>query len=236
MIRPALLAVAAAALASPFRAEDPRVREGNARLRAGDPAGALRRYDDAERSAGARAEIEFDRGHASLARGDLAGALAAWRRAAEGAPPALASRALQNAGTALAAAGDRDGAARALEDALSRDPSNDDARWNLEVLLRQRAAGEAPPRDPARALPSDRGARDASGGGDAVREEPDASRDRPAAPPDGVPREEERPRREPLSRQDAETLLDALRARERTAPFSPAGARGAGRADAAKDW
>ncbi|HEX9050564.1 MAG TPA: hypothetical protein VF841_08540, partial [Anaeromyxobacter sp.] len=143
--RPALLVLAAAlGLASPFRTEEPRVRRANARLEAGAPAEALRLYDDAERSAGARAEIDFDRGHAAYAGGDLAGAALAWRRAADAADaasPALASRALQNLATALASAGDRDGAARALADALSRDPSNEDARWNLEVLLRQRAAG-----------------------------------------------------------------------------------------------
>jgi tetratricopeptide (TPR) repeat protein len=246
MIRPALLAVLALAASSPFRTEEPHVRDGNARLRAGDAADALRLYDDAERAAGAHAEIDFARGHAALARGDLAGATDAWRRAAERASPALASRALQNVGTALAAAGERDGAARALADALSRDPSNEDARWNLEVLLRQRAAGTAPPRDPAEALPSEGGAADASGRREPGRRGADATPERRGADGDEARRDESPGRpadaartgaaREQLSRQDAEALLDALRARERSAPFSPREARDGRRPDAAKDW
>jgi tetratricopeptide (TPR) repeat protein len=235
--------ILALGIPSPFRTEEPHVRDGNARLAAGAPAEALRLYDGAERAAGARAEIDFDRGHAALARGDLAAAEAAWRRASDRAPPALASRALQNVGTALAAAGDRDGAARALGDALVRDPSNEDARWNLEVLLRQRAAGTAPPRDRAEALPSERGAsraadRDERGARAeppprvAVRGEP--GRDETAVTPPGSARTGGR--REPLSRQDAEALLDALRARERQAPFPVRERRTGRRPDAAKDW
>ncbi len=245
--RTPLLALALAlAVPSPFRTEEPHVREGNTRLRAGAPADAMRLYTDAERAAGEHAEIDFDRGHAALARGDLAGAAEAWRRAAERAPPALASRALQNVGTALAAAGDREGAARALADALSRDPSNEDARWNLEVLLRQRAPGKSPPRDPAEARPSDRGVSPGASGRGEPKPGADA-RPSPAGAPREEPRQDERPgspadaaraseRREPLSRQDAEELLDALRARERNAPFSPRGEREGRRPDAAKDW
>jgi tetratricopeptide (TPR) repeat protein len=241
--RPALLALAAAAAATaPFRTEEPHVRDGIARLAAAAPAEALRLFDEAERAVGSHAEIDLARGHARLAEGDRRAAVDAWRRAAGRAPPALASRALQNVGTALATAGDRDGAARALADALSRDPSNEDARWNLEVLLRRRAAGEPRPRDPAEALPSDRG-----GAADARDREDEAGRRdaRPAAPadarPDGEPatRADDARAREgaaPLSRQDAEALLDALRARERSVPFFEHGERGERRPDAAKDW
>jgi tetratricopeptide (TPR) repeat protein len=218
--RPAIVVLALAlAIPSPFRTEEPHVRHGNAQLRAGEAADALRLYSDAERASGAHAEIDFDRGHAALARGDLAAAVEAWRRAAERAPPALASRALQNVGTALAAAGDRDGAARALADALSRDPTNEDARWDLEVLLRQRAAAKPPPPGIA-PVPASLG----------ERRRDEASRD-----PADAPRAYER--RAPISRQDAEALLDALRARERNAPFAPRrGREDDRRPDVAKDW
>lgn len=234
--RPALLALAAGlALTSPFRAEDPHVREANARLRAGAPDEALRLYGEAERTLGARAELDFDRAHAAFARGDLSAAADGWRRAADTASPPLASRALQNLGTALASAGDADGAARALADALSRDPSNDDARWNLEVLLRRRAAGKAPPRDPADAVPSDRGPALS-----ADRADPAGASSRPGARPDDARPEPAQhrgdERRDRLSRREAEALLDALRARERNAPFAPRRDPRARRPDAAKDW
>jgi tetratricopeptide (TPR) repeat protein len=242
---------------SPLEAEEPHVRAGNERLGAGDPAGALARYGEAEAAVGARPEIAFDRGHALLRAGRLAEARDAWRDAARAAPPALASRSLQNAASALDALGDRDGAIEALREALLRDPGNADARYDLEVLLRRRPSGQAPgAQRPA-----------GTGGGAPPPPAPGAGAPDPgkgpgprpdeAPRPDGAARREEARRegaagespaegaagaahgaaepRPEIARQDAERLLDALRAREQNAPLwsRPAEAR---RRDAEKDW
>jgi tetratricopeptide (TPR) repeat protein len=238
------VAILAALLAgfSPFEREQEDVRAGNERLAAGDAAGARARYDAAERAVGARPEIELDRGDALLAEGRHAEAAEAFRRAARGARPPLASRALQNLGSALAGAGDREGARRALEESLLADPGNDDARWNLEVLLRGKAASQEPRPGEADARQSERKERDAgakpapSSGSPAP-----AQRGEPASPPPPEQRREagrgEAPRAEPLTRQEAERLLEALRAREKRAPlFGRERPRDAGRADAAKPW
>jgi len=215
--------------ASPFLREHDEVRAGNALLRGGDAAGALGRYAAAEREIGARAELDLDRGDALLALGRHAEAADAFRRAAGRGDAKLASRALQNLAAALVAAGDADGAIRALAGSLACDPENDDARWNLEVLLRGRAAT----RTPAASAVERSGAREAAerdrapgrGGARGERE-----RERPA--------DDERPRRpaEPIGRQDAERLLDARRAHERNAPLFGPERRGARRPDAAKGW
>lgn len=238
---------------SPLRAEEEHVRDGNARLKAGDPVGARRAYDEAERAVGAHPEIDFDRGNAAFGEGRLEEAMAAWRQAAGAAPAPLASRALQNVGSALAAAGDREGAVRALSDALAKDPSNEDARWNLEVLLRQRAppppggerekdSGEGPsatppPPSPARGEKEGAQARQEQGkkGGEGREQERGAPR------PEAGRGADAGTRREPLTRQEAEALLDALRQRERHMPMPMSGREGRERArerseDAAKDW
>jgi tetratricopeptide (TPR) repeat protein len=135
--------------ASPFQAEEPRVREGNEKLLSGDAAGALDRYQAAEQEAGARPEIDFDRGNALYAQGRHAEARQAWTRALEqDRAGTLSSRALQNMGNALDAAGDHEGAIRAFSEALRRDPGNEDARYNLEVLQRRKATGQGKPQDP----------------------------------------------------------------------------------------
>ena len=140
--------------ASPFEAEQPEVRAGNQALEAGDPAAALPHYQGAEREVGPRPEIDFDRGHALHAAGRTEEARAAWKRAADQAPAPLASRALQNTASSLEQAGDQTGAIHALGEALGRDPANEDARYNLEVLLRRKAEGQGAPKDPG-----DQGAR-----------------------------------------------------------------------------
>jgi tetratricopeptide (TPR) repeat protein len=258
--------------ASPLTREQPEVRAGNERLLSGDPAGALERYAAAERSVGAAPELDYDRGVALLRQGKTAEALAALRRAAERAGAPLASRALQNAGGALDAAGDREGAIRAFADALARDPSNDDARFNLEVLLRRRAeekrsggAKDEPERREAKA--GQRDAQEASRGGSpdergerkgapakttpstpGSREGRDAAREADArgaqqgAAPEGEEQAEQAGREArtaagaPASRQDAERLLDAVRARERNLPPGAWRRREPRRRDVDEDW
>ncbi len=143
---PLLSLLALLSAASPFEAEHPEVRAGNQALQAGDPAAALPRYQAAEAEAGPRPEIDFDRGNALQQAGRTEEARAAWRRTAEKGPAPLASRALQNTANALDSAGDQAGAIRALGEALQRDPANEDARYNLEVLLRRKAEGRGAPK------------------------------------------------------------------------------------------
>lgn len=230
--------------ASPLQREQPDVRAGNERLLRGDPAGALERYAAAERAVGPRPVLDYDRGIALLRQGKTAEGLAALRSAAERGDGPLASRALQNAGSALDAAGDRDGAIRAFADALARDPSNEDARYDLEVLLRRRSRapderGErtAPDRPPT--------ASQAPGAGAAEQRPKDRPPDRKqgegAAPAEGSPRDRtgEAGRTaagEPTTRQDAERLLDAMRARERNLPPGAWRRRELRRRDADQDW
>ena len=244
--------IAAAALAavlafSPFTREEEHVREGNERLLAGDGEGALLRYEAAEQAVGPRAEIDFDRAHAALRLGRAEDARASLLRAAERGEPALASRALQNLGHVLAAGGEREKAIAAYSDALRKDPANEDARHDLEVLL-LRKEEETPQRSPGA------GEREAPARGGEKRVDPGPGQ--PAAPerrpattspgsdgnPDGQP--EERPgeaQRDRAvtperTRQEAEQLLDALRAREQKLPLSGRERAGTGRTDAEKDW
>lgn len=257
--------------AAPFVVEQPQVKEGNERLLSGDAAGALERYQQAEREAGSRPEIDFDRGDALHALGRHAEAREAWKKALEAdRSGALSSRALQNMGTALAAEGDQQGAARAMAEALRRDPANEDARYNLEVLLRRKGAGKGKPKDEG----AD-GSKKQEGPpeqGQGQQPQPSPPRDqqgqqgqapRPEQPPE--PGQDERrragedERREQgtqdergragerqagaagqrhaaIDRQEAERLLDAMRARERNMPLGPTDRKDAPRREGGRDW
>lgn len=252
--------------ASPFETEHPEVRAGNEALKGGDPAAALPRYDAAEHEAGPHPEIDFDRGNALQQAGRPEEARAAWKKATERAAAPLASRALQNTANALDLAGDREGAIHALGDALQRDPGNEDARYNLEVLLRRKAEGKGAPREQG-----EQGARrpdgepQAGAGGKQDRQQAGQQGQRPEPRADekkrdGGPqdRRQEQPRRdagsgragddkgtdrdgaagrpEPVGKQVAERLLDALRSQERTMPLGPVGRPPNRRKEAERDW
>jgi Ca-activated chloride channel homolog len=231
---------------SPFRAEERNVRDGNERLASGDPAAALSRYDEAEKAAGAHAEIEYDRGGALYRLGRRAEARQAWRRSQGRAPGALSSRASQNIGTALASEGDREGAIAAFTEALRQDPRNEDARFNLEVLLRrkeeqqQQQQQQGPGHEEGEA--QSQAGRESPPPGQQPRQRPPRER----APEDGGAREgadQSQGGRSgaegaggEMSRQDAERILDAFRAQDRIAP-PPGGERRRGwRTDGDRDW
>jgi Ca-activated chloride channel homolog len=249
----ALLALLLSAFA-PFQAEERNVREGNERLASGDAAGALARYQAAEERAGARSEIDYDRGDALYRLGRGGEAVLAWRKAREKAPAALGSRASQNEGTALAASGDRDGAVAALTEALRLDPANEDARFDLEVLLRRKQAEDEERRK------ADRGAQprpSQAGGGPGQEDargpdEPQAGKDPrdgaqakapPPAPQGNGPGDRDQgaagqaggDAEGMVSLGEAERILDAFRARERALPRE-VDRRRARRADGDRDW
>ncbi len=223
---PALALALALALAgfSPFQAEERNVREGNERVAAGDPAGALPHYDAAEKAAGPRPEIDYDRGVALHHGGQLAQARDAFRRALERGAGPLSSRASQNLGNALAGLGDREGAKQAFVEALRRDPRNDDARFNLEVLLRKQQE-EQRDRSRPQAQQEEQGAergRRSEQDEEQRRQEPRPAEADPGARERRAAEERDRsgqPAR-PVSRDEAERILDAFRSRERPMPLA----------------
>lgn len=258
------LAVATAGF-SPFRAEEPNVREGNERQAAGKPQEALPHYDAAERAVGPRAEIEYDRGVALLGQGKSTEARDAFRRALERGAGELSSRAHQNLGSALDATGDREGAIAAFTEALRLDPKNEDARFDLEVLLRRKEAearrqqqqgqqqqrkqqqqrqadGRTPQDQQGKANTQPQGA--PKGAAQQPEREAPPAPERQAQARDAGPTRPDDERQgqaresDParLSREDAARILDAFRAREQTMPLGGDERRKTRRGDADRDW
>ncbi len=280
---------------SPFQAEHPVVQQGNRALDAGDPETALQHYGRAETELGGRAEIDYDRGNALYRLQRFEEARDAYRKALAG-PEGLRPRDAYNLGNTLAHLGATDEAIDAFRKALAADPGNENARYNLEVMLRRKQAGQnGAPQDEKKPSPDrpDGGTRDAgaaeekdagrsgaedggageTGNRDGGRNDrSDAGRaqerDAGADSRDGGARADERDAGTPagsarnrdagaaaqagssrdggsgpeqaaheISRQDAEKLLDALRAREQRMPMAPArSSKARSSSDAEKDW
>jgi tetratricopeptide (TPR) repeat protein len=177
----AILVVAWAAPAwalGPLERNHPNVEAGTQRYQAGDFAGALEQFDAAAVERPQDARVQYDRGVSLHKLGRNEEAKEALRRAQElDREGALGGKIHYNLGNVAAAAGDPAGAVREYRAALKADPGDEQARHNLEVVLKQ-----LPPRKPSGpdGGTPDAGARDA-GAPDGGR--PDGGAD--AGPPDG---------------------------------------------------
>ncbi|BDG10273.1 tetratricopeptide repeat protein [Anaeromyxobacter paludicola] len=204
MTRAAALLLLAAGL-SPLTRPDPGVEAGNARLEAGEPAEALRRYDDAERRLGPRAGLDLDRGLALYRLGRYGEARDAFAKALTSPKGERPGRARYDLAGALAAAGDDDGAIRELTRALAEDPGDVAARHNLEVLLRRKqeggAGGSAKRPDERKGAGAPQPSGDAARAGPRAASAPSAgsSSQPPASPPSPSPGSASQPPTSPPS-------------------------------------
>jgi Ca-activated chloride channel family protein len=98
---------------------------------------ALPPADTAARLAPNDPTVQFDAGTAHLGAGDAREAVSLLEKAAKGAAPALSPAAHYNLGNAKLAAGDAAGAVEAYRQALREQPANADAKYNLELALRE---------------------------------------------------------------------------------------------------
>jgi len=235
-VRALWLAVALGALTSPLQAEHQRSRAAREHVAAREADPALEEYRALEAEVGRRPEIEVGRGAALLAGKRDGEAAEAFDRA-RAAPEPLGSRALLGLGTALAGQGELDGAIEAYREALRRDPGFAEARQDLEVVLRRKAARQEQPQPPQ---PGPQPEQKPSGGspaqpkpGGEPRPDPKPEPGRPGSQHPERPAEPGRGERP--SRDQALRLLDAMRAREQNLPEA-ARQRAVRRGDAEKDW
>jgi Ca-activated chloride channel homolog len=187
--------------AAPARAQTDWAR-GDRAFRAGEWAAAESLYARRAKRGGPDevrvnlATVRAKAGDADLARRELSALAGRDTRAGRAAG--------YNLGTLLGERGELEPALAALRATLRRDPGDEDARWNYEVLLRRLAQRQ----DPKRPKPEPQ--RQPAGGGgtpppQSVAPQPPAPKAPPAAGPRGA-----------MDRAQAERLLDALAGLERS--------------------
>jgi tetratricopeptide (TPR) repeat protein len=200
--------VAAVALAA-------QIEPGNRAYRRGDGARALDAYRHAVEKRPDDPAARYNLGTVLLLErrpGDAAPQLA---RAVEASNTELRARAFYNLGNtylARALEGDREAARNAIaayREALLLRPRDPDAKWNLELALRQSEQAERPP------TPSPDGAQQES----ETAPQDGPPQDGPAgagdAPPQPAPPRPAAPDLRPLSRASAEQILNAIEEQER---------------------
>ncbi len=121
------------------------VEEGNRHYQEGRFDDALKLYTQAQVESPDAPEIQLNIGNVFYRRGEFDKAREAYRKAWQARDQALAESARYNSGTAGLSSGDLEGAVQDFRDALRLDPSDADARRNLELALLRLQQMEPPP-------------------------------------------------------------------------------------------
>jgi Ca-activated chloride channel family protein len=229
---------------------NPRERTARAidAVREGQPKAAVGPADTALRLTAADPLSGYNAGTAHLAAGDRRGAVPLLEKAAQQAGRALAPAAYYNLGNARLAAGDAAGAVEAYTQALRRDPRHADAKFNLELALRQREKerlrAKAPREGQRGDREGDKGSGDQSGANEPADQRNQSKAHDPGQgeqePPertgaDGrpLPRFRDQPE---MNAQEAAALLQSVESLERQQRRQQAAQRARQRAAKGKDW
>jgi Ca-activated chloride channel family protein len=212
--------------------------------------------DTALRLAPGDPQVQYDAGTIHLRAGDRKEAAQALAQAAKAAGPDLAEAASYNLGNAHLAASDFDPAIAAYRQALRIDPTDKNAKWNLELAFRQRSDRQQ--------MKGPNGAQGSQGGGgnsspkpgddqQSQQQNPSAAADPGKSPqpaggnlnPGGQGQPQPRPGNQPLpqfrnqpdmSATEAAALLESVENLERQQRRAQAAQRAQRRAVKGKDW
>jgi Ca-activated chloride channel homolog len=243
-----------------YEKTDREVDEGNALSARNDAENALKAYDRALQRLPDSPELRFDRANALLKlpaeRAPEAAKESAY--ALEHGGAALKPEAAFDLGLANESMGRPDQAIKAYEQALALDPSDEDSKVNLELLLRsneerkQKQQAGKPQEDKQKQQGKDPQKQQSQGGEqkpDPKKEAGDQQRQEQKQPSQQQPGEEQAPHpdekkqaqaaEKPVDRSEAERLLDALRADEKNLQpwrFAREKTKERQRRDAERDW
>lgn len=181
----------------PLQRNHPAVEEGMKAYEEGRYEDALRDFEQAKKELPSSAALDFNRGNALYKLGRQEEAKEAYRRVAETERSDLKEKDYYNLGNAWAELGNAKEAVSAYRQALKLNPQDEDARHNLEVVLRKLPPpkstpdGGAPPPDAGPpdggdgGSSSDPGADGGTDGGDAGSDAGQAGGPGDAGPQDG---------------------------------------------------
>ncbi len=217
---------------------DRAIREGNTLYRSGDLTGAAQRYDQA----GADPRALFNKGNAFYGLDSAKTATGLFEQvAASGATAADQARGFHNLGNAYMQQKQYDKAVKAYEQALMRQPQDEDTRYNLvyaQKMLKQQQQqqqdqnkdDQKKKEDQEKKEQQEQQKQEEQQQGDQPKDKQEQEKERPK---EGQPQQ----RPDQISRKDAERMLDALEGQEKEVMEKvQAQQRPAQRITIEKDW
>jgi len=172
---------------------------------------ALKRYTEAQLEAPDAPQLHYNLGNVLFRKGDLEKARDEYRRALASADPGLDPRAIYNLGNTFFTRQEYKDAVAAYQRALRLDPSDADAKRNLELALLRMKQQQQPKQQPQ--------------GGDRKDEEKQKQQEKPTPQGGEEKKQEAAEKKEPrggdrkekgsLSKEEAERILNALQEDEK---------------------
>lgn len=214
-----LLTVAATGACAQERKADAALIEGNALYRQGDHAGAAAAYQRAGTLAPADLRPTFNLGDALYRQGDPAAAQQQFERSAQEArDPADQARAYHNLGNTHLAQQRPQQAIAAYREALRRDPSDEDTRYNLayaQRMLKQQQQQQN--KEQQKQDDQEKKEQDQQQQGEDKKEQDQQQQEQQQKPGEEGRQDPQQQAQQPqrMSREEAERLLDALDRQER---------------------
>ncbi len=217
------------------------VEEGNRHYQEGRYDDALKLYSQAQVESPEAPEIHLNIGNVFYRKGDFDKAREAYRKAWQARDQALAESARYNSGTAGLSSGDLEGAVQDFREALRLDPSDADARRNLELALLRLKQMEPPPSSQQQKPKPGEGEENeqppSEGGEDEKEKEQMQGEDANEPRKEEDPRESQKPPDGSTKGQDSEEarrILDALRGEDK--PRVDPGRERRAEKRSGKDW
>ena len=205
------LALLVSAVMLPFGGAAHRNTErGNRHYLATEYEDALRSYTEAQVDAAEAPQLYYDIGNVLYRQGDFEGSAEAYTRALLSAPDDLVGAAAHNLGNARFRQGEFQQAIDAYRRALGAAPDDQGAKRNLELARRALEARQQEPQDPQ----DQDGEDESESEGEDPQQEEDPGQREGSSPGDESrnpdPSDGEPTKSEPMTREAAERLLDAL--------------------------
>ncbi len=242
-----------------YEKNDPDVDAGNALAAQNDPEGALKAYDRALERLPDSPELHYDRAgqHLKLGAEHAAEALKESMQALQAQDKAQKARAAFDVALSQEALGKTDEALKAYEQTLALDPEDEDAKVNLELLLKQEERKQQQPQQNQKQESKQKNEKqdqqpDKSKGEQQKDQEKQAGekqqqkeekKEQAGPQQQAQPKEEKKElqaeEQKPVDRSEAERLLDALRAGEKNLQvwrFAKEKRKEARRGEVEKDW
>jgi hypothetical protein len=242
-----------------FEKDDETVDKGNALAAEGDPKGALDQYDRVKQRMPDSPELSYDRSTALSKIGPEKAPEAASEalQALQNGNSSLKSKAAYQLGVSQEAMGKPEDAMKSYATALALDPSDEDAKVNLELLLktqeeRKQKQPQAQQQQDKKDQQEKKDQQQQSKGGedkdkkeeqqqgkDQQKEQAQNEQQKQEANPEQKQEKQAQAAEKPVDRSEAERLLDALRANEKnlqTWRFAKDKHKNVPRSDSEKDW